>query len=251
MPRPRRLATLSRSPSWSPPVPPRVARRRLRPRLGRRVRPVRPPRTRRPERLGTAATTPEADPGPRHERDRLRQGADPVPLPRRQEQPSPVRRIGRSRSPSTTSARDPTKAVATANGAFVWAIRTSAACTSLNVDLPEAGNWGAEFTTEAPGFAGRDRPPDLRGPRFDCRPSRSARRLRHRRRPTAADVGGDLSKISTDTTPDPAFYQTSVADALAAHKPFVLIFATRSSAPASSAARPSTSSSRSPRPIPT
>ena len=44
--------------------------------------------------------------------------------------------------------------------------------------------------------------------------------------PTLADVGGDISKISTDTKPDPAFYQTSVADALAAHKPFVLIFAT-------------------------
>ena len=44
--------------------------------------------------------------------------------------------------------------------------------------------------------------------------------------PTAADVGGDLSKISTDTKPDPAFYQTSVADALAAHKPFMLVFAT-------------------------
>ena len=27
-------------------------------------------------------------------------------------------------------------------------------------------------------------------------------------------------------TPDPAFYRTSVADALAAHKPFVLVFAT-------------------------
>ena len=44
--------------------------------------------------------------------------------------------------------------------------------------------------------------------------------------PTLADVGGDVTKISTDPTPDPAFYQTSVADALAAHKPFVLVFAT-------------------------
>jgi hypothetical protein len=44
--------------------------------------------------------------------------------------------------------------------------------------------------------------------------------------PTVADVGGDVSKISTDPKPDPAFYQTSVADALAAHKPFMLVFAT-------------------------
>jgi hypothetical protein len=39
-------------------------------------------------------------------------------------------------------------------------------------------------------------------------------------------VGGDASKISTDPKPNPAFYSTSVADALAAHKPFILIFAT-------------------------
>ena len=44
--------------------------------------------------------------------------------------------------------------------------------------------------------------------------------------PVAADVGGDLAKISSDPKPDPAFYQTTVADALAAHKPFVLVFAT-------------------------
>ena len=44
--------------------------------------------------------------------------------------------------------------------------------------------------------------------------------------PTAADVGGDLAMISSDAHPDPAFYQTTVADALAAHKPFVLVFAT-------------------------
>jgi hypothetical protein len=44
--------------------------------------------------------------------------------------------------------------------------------------------------------------------------------------PTVADVGGDLTKVSTDAKPDPAFYQTSVAAALAAHKPFILIFAT-------------------------
>mgnify|MGYP006952651966 CR=1 FL=1 len=44
--------------------------------------------------------------------------------------------------------------------------------------------------------------------------------------PTAADVGGDLSKLSTDDEPVPAFYETSVADALAAKEPFVLVFAT-------------------------
>ena len=41
--------------------------------------------------------------------------------------------------------------------------------------------------------------------------------------PTAADVGGDLRQISTDPKPDARFYQQSVANLLAAHRPFVLI----------------------------
>ncbi len=40
--------------------------------------------------------------------------------------------------------------------------------------------------------------------------------------PTAADVGGDLRRISTDTTPDARFYAASVADLLADHRAFVL-----------------------------
>ena len=44
--------------------------------------------------------------------------------------------------------------------------------------------------------------------------------------PTLADVGGDVSKISTDDQPVDAFYETSIADALTAKKPFVVVFAT-------------------------
>ena len=43
--------------------------------------------------------------------------------------------------------------------------------------------------------------------------------------PTAA-TADEIAKISTDTAPDPAFYKTSEPDALAAKKPFVLVFAT-------------------------
>ena len=35
-----------------------------------------------------------------------------------------------------------------------------------------------------------------------------------------------VKALSTDTTPDPDFYKVSVHDALAQHKPFVLVFAT-------------------------
>jgi hypothetical protein len=44
---------------------------------------------------------------------------------------------------------------------------------------------------------------------------------------TLADAaGGDPHKISTDPNPDPRLYQLSIADALAAKKPFLLVFAT-------------------------
>lgn len=44
--------------------------------------------------------------------------------------------------------------------------------------------------------------------------------------PTLATAGGRLSLLSTSTHPDRALYTTSVAQALATHRPFVVTFAT-------------------------
>jgi hypothetical protein len=44
--------------------------------------------------------------------------------------------------------------------------------------------------------------------------------------PTLASVGGRLAAVTTATHPDPRLYRLSVADALAAHTPFVVTFAT-------------------------
>jgi hypothetical protein len=44
--------------------------------------------------------------------------------------------------------------------------------------------------------------------------------------PTLASTGGDLSALTTSRRPDRALYTTSVAQALAAHEPFVLAIAT-------------------------
>ena len=43
--------------------------------------------------------------------------------------------------------------------------------------------------------------------------------------PTATDAAG-VAAISTDDNPDPDFYTTSISGALAAHEPFVVVFAT-------------------------
>jgi hypothetical protein len=122
-------------------------------------------------------------------------------------------------------ARDPDKVVATADGSFVWTIENDRGMYVLDVDLPEAGTWGAEFTTEAPGSAA-----ETVRMTFDVRSELPTVKVGQpapaSKTPTAADVGGELAKLSTDAKTDPAFYQTSVADALAAHKPFMLVFAT-------------------------
>jgi hypothetical protein len=111
------------------------------------------------------------------------------------------------------------------NGTFIWAIENVSGIYVSTVDFPAAGDWIAHFTTAAAGqspepidfgFQVSDKKhvivPGDKAPSVDT--------------PTLASVGGDVSRISTDSKPDKAFYETSVADALAAHKPFVLVFAT-------------------------
>ena len=108
---------------------------------------------------------------------------------------------------------------------FLWAIEGSRGVYVANVEFAAAGDWKAVFVTEAPGTpqeaiavsfqvheTGTTLPIGARAPASDT--------------PTGDDVGWDLAKLSTDTNPDPAFYQLSIADALAAGRPFVVAFAT-------------------------
>jgi hypothetical protein len=108
---------------------------------------------------------------------------------------------------------------------FIWAIDGVYGDYVSTVDFAAAGDWVAHFATAAPGkpnegidfsFQVLDKMhaivPGDKAPSVDT--------------PTLASVGGDVSKISTDSAPDPDFYQTSVSAALTAHKPFVLVFAT-------------------------
>ena len=116
-------------------------------------------------------------------------------------------------------------AVPAQDAEFVWAIPDERGMYVVNAELPEAGVWGAEITTAAPQaesetirmtFEVADSTPTVQV--GDQAPPSDT--------PTAADVDGDLARLSTDENPVPAFYETSVADALAAKQPFVLVFAT-------------------------
>jgi hypothetical protein len=125
--------------------------------------------------------------------------------------------------------RDPNKAVVTAEGTFVWTIKDERGMYVVDVDLPEAGVWGADFTWTATNAEGVEQGESVRMT-FSVLDNPTAVAVGQKapasKTPTVADVGGDVTKVSTDTDPDPALYQTSVSDALAAKKPFMLIFAT-------------------------
>jgi hypothetical protein len=108
---------------------------------------------------------------------------------------------------------------------FIWAIEDVSGVYVTTADFPVAGAWTADFVTSAPGAPEETIPFsfDVRADAKVVSPGEPAPSIDT---PTLADVGGDVSKISTDEEPVEAFYETSVADALAAHEPFVLVFAT-------------------------
>lgn len=120
--------------------------------------------------------------------------------------------------------RDATTPIATLDGTFVWAIENERGIYVVNTTFPEAGRYGAAFTTGGSGLVA-----ELRLT-FDVQPSSAIVKVGDRapasKTPTLADVGGDPTHLSTDPSPVQAFYETSVDQALADHEPFVLIFAT-------------------------
>ena len=115
--------------------------------------------------------------------------------------------------------------IAPAPQAFIWAIEGVNGVYVGHATFPSAGQWTADFTTSAAGSA-----TETMTFGFDVRERLEVVSAGDRApsvdTPTLEDVGGDVAKISTDATPEKRFYETSVADALAAKKPFVLVFAT-------------------------
>lgn len=115
--------------------------------------------------------------------------------------------------------------VATTDAEFVWAIEGQRGVYVSHVTFTHAGTWVAAFTTQAPGS-----PQETIRVTFDVRETATALGVGDHapavRTPTAGDVGGDLRRIASDPNPLPAFYESSVDALLAAHRPFVLVFAT-------------------------
>jgi hypothetical protein len=117
------------------------------------------------------------------------------------------------------------EAIPSAPQAFIWAVENVNGVYTGKATFPSAGKWIADFTTAAPqspkvtisfSFDVQQRTVVLSP--GDPAPSVAT--------PTLADAGGNVRGISSDAKPVSRFYETSEADALAAKKPFVLIFAT-------------------------
>lgn len=121
--------------------------------------------------------------------------------------------------------RDPNNPVATADGVFIWAIDDVVGVYHLDVDFTSVGVWGAEFaTTDA---SGADTTVRMT---FDVKAHGRAVQVGERApksaNPVLSDVGGNVKRISSDADPVERFYESTIADAVDAHAPFILVFAT-------------------------
>ncbi|MEA2675939.1 MAG: hypothetical protein QOJ81_80 [Chloroflexota bacterium] len=121
-------------------------------------------------------------------------------------------------------AADAANPAVTANAVFMMTIPQLPGLYRANVTLDRAGEWGLEAILD-PGTA------SARTGRFifdvaqtGTSPAIGAAAPSDET-PTATDAAG-IAAISTDDDPDPDFYTMSIADALAAHEPFVVVFAT-------------------------
>ena len=122
-------------------------------------------------------------------------------------------------------ARDPNAPVATVTARFQWLLEGRTGIYVADVEYLEAGEWGAEFVTAV----GSGTPEVIRA-RFQVHGQGTAPGIGDpvpsEKTPTLADVDGDVTKISSDTTPDPRLYEVSLDQALAERRPIVIAFAT-------------------------
>jgi hypothetical protein len=121
---------------------------------------------------------------------------------------------------------DPATATEVLTPSFEWGIVGQRAFYVVTPELAQPGPWGAAIAVRDPA-TGKTTDAKLQftvsaggyGPRVgDQAPAVKT--------PTLADVGGDVRRVSTDTNPVPAFYETSLDAALAAGEPFLLAFVT-------------------------
>ena len=121
-------------------------------------------------------------------------------------------------------AADAANPAVTADGIYMSTIPQLPGLYRANVTLDRAGQWGLEAILD-PGTTSERTGRFI----FDVRETGTSPAIGAAApsddTPTATDAAG-IAEISTDDDPDPDFYTTSISGALAAHEPFVVVFAT-------------------------
>lgn len=116
-------------------------------------------------------------------------------------------------------------AIQPAPATFVWAIPDQRAVWVQDATFDAAGNWSAAVSVTPPG-----QPAETTELSLTVSATGHAVRVGDKApstpTPTSVTAHGVLASITTDTSPDPTFYELSEDQALAQHKPFVLVFAT-------------------------
>ena len=112
-----------------------------------------------------------------------------------------------------------------ADARFLWAIEGQKGLYVADLDFPAAGRWGVRFTARFPDGTSKQVRADFDVAETGSTPAIGAPVV-PLDTPTVTGAGANLATVTTDTKPDARFYETSVAAALAAGKPFVLVFAT-------------------------
>ncbi len=112
-----------------------------------------------------------------------------------------------------------------ADARFLWSLEGERGLYVANVEFPSAGRWGTRFNATFPDGSTKTVRADYDVLETTGTPAIGAP-APSVETPTAPGVGADLMAVSTDPDPEPRFYQTSIADALAAGEPFVVAFAT-------------------------
>ncbi|MEP7159013.1 MAG: hypothetical protein ABI797_06265 [Chloroflexota bacterium] len=119
---------------------------------------------------------------------------------------------------------DPVQPAVTAQATYMTTIAALPGLYRATVNFNAAGAWGLEAITTEAGGAHRTGRMIFEVRETGTTPALGASAPASDT-PTATDAAG-IAALSTDDDADPDFYTTSVADALTAHEPFVLVFAT-------------------------
>ena len=157
----------------------------------------------RADAWGPPADAADALPAPRHELRRLRSRRGSCSSPSIEADRSRARRTARARSRSTTLAGIRTTPVVDRRRRVHLDDRGRARHVRPRCRPPGGRYLGRRVHDRGTRLARRDHPGDLRRPGADRPWCRSASRPRPPDTPTLADVGGDVTKISTDTIAGP------------------------------------------------